>query len=388
MGNPTIVPLLFLRGRDFTFVAKSTTTGGGAMTKLRYLGWDGYTDGSFAVALRRDTGIEIEGEIHLSDHLACRMMQATPESWDIININTPFVRNVLHPAGVILDLPDKFAAEVKSLSGMFGRFIAPATSPTGDVIGIPQRCGPFNLVINQKRLSIDLVRERGFALALDPDFRKRFGILSYEDFNVIHIAIAADLNPFGNFDEAAASTFAHAARTIFGSARTISTDHNLLNRALIDGDIDFYISGGIYTASPARLAGRLEVRAVTPDNGPIEGKGGVAFVEINSLLKHNKNSFETEEAYLGYLGSDTGAVEASIAANACNPVVQIQRKSVLDRFSRQQLRAMQWEDFEEDMAHCAEYSIIPDYEWLSAILRTASTTEVNRHRGGQRGLEF
>jgi len=354
------------------------------MTKLRYLGWDGYTDGSFAAALRSATGIEIEGQLHLSDDLACRMTQATPDLWDIININTPFVRNVLHPAGFIRTLPDKFAGEVKSLSGMFGRFIAPATSPTGDIIGIPQRCGPFNLVINQKRLSIDIARERGFGLTLEPDFHKRFGILEYEDFNVMHIAIAADLNPFGSFDEAAASTFAQAVRTIFASARIISTDHNHLNRALINGDIDFYISGGIYTASPARLAGRLEVRAVTPDNGPIEGKGGVAFVEINSLLQHNKNSFDAEEAYLDYLGSDTGAVEASLAANACNPVVQMQRKSVLDRFSRQQLKAMQWEDFEEDLSRCAEYSIIPDYERLSAILRTASTTEVNRHRGGQR----
>lgn len=354
------------------------------MTKLRYLGWDGYTDGSFAAALRRATGIEIEGKLHLSDDLACRMTQATPDGWDIININTPFVRNVLHPAGVIQTLPDKFAVEVKSLSGMFARFIAPATSPTGETIGIPQRCGPFNLVINQKRFSVDFARERGFGLALDPDFRKRFGILSYEDFNVMHIAIAADLNPFGSFDEAAASTFAQAVRTIFGSARIISTDHNLLNRALVDGDIDFYISGGIYTASPARLEGRLEVRAVTPDNGPIEGKGGVAFVEINSLLKHNKNSLEAGEAYLDYLGSDTGAVEASLAANACNPVVQMRRKSVLNHFNRQQLRAMQWDDFEEDMSRCAEYSIIPDYEWLSAILRTASTAEVNRHRGGQR----
>jgi spermidine/putrescine transport system substrate-binding protein len=354
------------------------------MTKLRCLGWEGYADGSFAAALRRDTGIEIEGENHLSDDLACRMTRATPDAWDVININTPFIRNVLHPNGVIRTLPDKFAAEIRSLSGPFARFVAPATDKNGDLIGIPQRCGPFNLVINQKRLSVDFVRECGFSLALDPYFRNRFGILSYEDFNVMHIAIAAGLNPFKTFDDAAVLIFAHVARTIFLSAHTISADHNLLNQALVDGEIDFYMSGGIYTASPVRLAGRLEVRAVTPDNGPIEGKGGVAFVEINALLNHNKNSFEVGEAYLDYLGSDTGAVAASLAANACNPVVQMSRKSALDRFNRQQLRAMQWDDFEEDMSRCAEYSIMPDYKRLSEILRTASMTEANGHHGGKR----
>ena len=350
------------------------------MNKLRYLGWEGYAGGHFASALRNDTGLEIDGTNHLSDDSACRMVLANPEAWDIINIKTPFIRDVLHPAGVIRPLPDKYASNVTGLFGAFARFISPATGLNGKLVGIPQRCGPFNLVINQKRISAEYVREHGFGIALDPDFNDRFGILSYSDFNVMHIAIAAGLDPFRVFDDDAVSIFTQSARTIFDAAHVISADHDLLNRALIRGDIDFYMSGGIYTASPARLAGCLEVRAITPSSGPISGKGGIAFVEINALVDHAGQAFKAEEAFLDYIVSDTGAVAASLAANACNPVVQMYSKSLLECFSQQHLRAMQWDDFEEDMSRCADYAIMPDYDRLSGILRSVSQSEARDHQ--------
>jgi spermidine/putrescine transport system substrate-binding protein len=346
---------------------------------LRYLGWEGYADGHFAADLHAETRLEIEGESHLSDDVACRMVRSTPEAWDIININTPFVRDVLHPRGLIRALPEKFAAAVGDLPAPFARFKGPALNSTGEPIGIPQRCGPFNLVINQDNLAPAIAWEHGFGLALERDFHKRFGILAYEDFNVMHVAIAAGLNPFGTFDDTSASIFARAAGRIFQSAHIITTDHNYLNHALIKGDIDFYISGGVYTASPARLAGRLEVRAITPRSGPIGGRGGVAFVEINALVNHMGRSLEAGEAFLDYLASNNGSVAASLAAGACNPVVQMHRRPVFERFSREHLIAMQWEDFEEDMSRCADYGIMPDYEWLVAILRSESRYETLPH---------
>lgn len=234
-------------------------------------------------------------------------------------------------------------------------------------------------MINQNSLSPAFARKHGFGPALERDFHKRFGILAYEDFNVMHVAIAAGLNPFGTFDDTSASTFARAAGRIFQSAHIITTDHNCLNQALINGDIDFYISGGVYTASPARLAGRLEVRAITPLSGPIGGRGGVAFVEINALVNHKGRSLEAGEAFLDYLSSDKGSVAASLAAGACNPVVQMHRRPVFECFSREHLIAMQWEDFEEDMCRCADYVVMPDYEWLVAILRPASRYETFPH---------
>ncbi len=339
------------------------------MTTLRWLGWEGYADGAFASTLRAATGISISGESHLSDDLACRKVLASREAWDILNINTPFVRDALYPQGAIRTLPERFADQVKDLPPAFRRFGPSVVNPENHTIGVPQRCGPFNLVINENRLSPSVAREQGFQLALDPSFNRRFGILSYEDFNVMHVAIAAGLNPFEPFDRAALTSFKRTAMIVYESARIVTDDHRQLNKALIDGDIDFYISGGVYTVSPARLAGRHEVRAITPESGPIAGKGAVAFVEINALINHPAAQPQAGEAFLDFIASDDGAVAASLAAEACNPVVQMHRASVRDRFTREQLTAMQWDDFEEDMSRCADYEIIPDYPALIAILR-------------------
>lgn len=339
------------------------------MTTLSYLGWEGYADGDFASTLLSDSGLRITGKNHISDDAASRLVQRTPEAWDIININTPFVRSVLYPGGFIRRLPEKFEPHVRNFSTPFSRFTQPALGDDGSIIGIPQRCGPFNLVINTNKVSPGLARAQGFRLALDPDFRGRFGILAYEDFNVIHIAIAADLDPFQSFSDREFAAFADAAQRISFAAGVVTADHNALNRALVENQIDFYISGGTYTASPARLAGRSEIRAITPETGPIDGRGGIAFVEINALIKHGGQARPELEAYLTYLASDRGAFAASLAAEACNPVVQMSRASVYERFSRQQLDAMQWDDFEHDMSRCADYSIVPDYIRLVTLLR-------------------
>jgi len=340
------------------------------MTTLRYFGWEGYADDSFAASLRRNTGLEITGENHLSDSEAARRIRSTPRGWDIININTPFVRDVLYPEGLIQTLPDALRLEV-DLTGVFSRFRSPAESRHGDLIGIPQRCGPFNLVINEKSISPSMAAEQGFSLALNPDFSGRFGILAYEDFNIIHFALAAGLNPFATFDSSDIATFAHTARRILRSARVVTCDHEFLNKALVNKEIDFYMSGGIYTVSSARLAGRLEVRAITPSKGPIAGKGGVAFVEINAIT-HCSALKTAAIDFLRFLASDSGAVAASLAGGACNPVVQMHRGSMFARLSAEQLLAMQWNEFEEDMSRCAEYEIIPDYEKLAAIVRSAA----------------
>ncbi|HVZ04082.1 hypothetical protein [Hyphomicrobium sp.] len=339
------------------------------MPTLRYLGWEGYANGTFAASLRRNTGLEITGENHLSDSEAAQRIRSE-QAWDIININTPFARDVLHPEGLLHTLPDALRVEV-DLTGIFSRFRSPAESRQGELIGIPQRCGPFNIVINEKRISPSLAEEQGFSLALNADFSKRFGILTYEDFNVMHFALAAGLNPFRSFDSSEMTTFAQAAHRILRSARIVTCDHEFLNKALVDQEIDFYVSGGIYTASSARLAGRSEVRAITPSKGPIAGKGGIAFVEINAITQGSQSKAAAVD-FLQFLASDSGALAGSLAGGACNPVVQMHRRSMFASLSSEQLLAMQWDEFEEDMARCAEYEIVPDYDKRAAVIRSAA----------------
>jgi spermidine/putrescine transport system substrate-binding protein len=339
-------------------------------TSLRCLGWEGYAAGDLPSAFLRASGVSITGEDHLSDDAASRRILAERGSWDIININTPFVRDVLHAAGAVRPLNSRFSERVSNLRPPFGRFEAAVRDRENQLIGLPQRCGPFNLVVNQNGVSVATARDEGFRLAMEPSLKGRFGILAYEDFNVMHIAIAAGLNPFVPMDDEATSAFRRAAGTILQAARLITGDHLRMNAALVSREIDFYISGGTYTVSPARLAGHLDVRAVTPRSGPIEGKGGVAFVEVNAHLKDGRASLAVVETFLGFLLSDQGAKAASLAAGACNPVVQMGDPAVRDLFTRSQLKAMQWDDLEEDLSYCADYAVIPDYAKLLEIVRS------------------
>ena len=118
---------------------------------------------------------------------------------------------------------------------------------------------------------------------------------------------------------------------------------------------------------------------MTPNRGPISGKGGVAFVEINAILEHAHVAEHAANAFLDYILSDDGAVAACLAAGACNPVAQMHRPAVFNRFTSDQLTAMQWDDFEEDMSRCADYALIPDYDKLLAIIRHAAK---DRQAGG------
>jgi spermidine/putrescine transport system substrate-binding protein len=135
------------------------------------------------------------------------MIEANPKAWDIININTPFVRDRLHPRGFIEPVTGALAARVREIGNPFARFISAAINNEGHTIGVPQRCGPFNLVINRNRIACASARKQGFSLALEQSFQDRFGILAYEDFNVMHIAIAEGLNPFESFDDFAFQVF-------------------------------------------------------------------------------------------------------------------------------------------------------------------------------------
>lgn len=106
---------------------------------------------------------------------------------------------------------------------------------------------------------------------------------------------------------------------------------------------------------------------------------GIAFVEINAL--NARASSGGGETFLDFILSDVGAVEASMAAGACNPVFQMSRKGVFDCFKREQLHAMQWDDFEEDMSRCADYAIVPSYRELVDVLRRELNIENEKRLG-------
>jgi spermidine/putrescine transport system substrate-binding protein len=337
---------------------------------LRLLCWEGYDGADLLEPFTRRHAATVVADTLLSDFSAATDIADDPTRWDVANLNNPFARDFLHPLGLVRPLDRArfepfFARMLPWLRPCYG---AAWSRGGGSLLGVCQRFGPFNLVVDTRRISAAMAADQGFDLANQPG---RFGILAYEDFNVFHVALGAGLNPFARLSEADFEAFAATARRWFTAASMVSGDHLALNRALVAGDIDFYVSGGIYTCSPARLDGHSSIRGVTPTRGPIGGKGGIVFLEITSVLRHAP---ALAEDFLAYMMEPQTAVHAALAAGACNPVTQLADPAVFGAFTAAQLSAMQWDDLEEQVGRCAEYALAPDYERLRSLLAAARGT--------------
>ena len=113
--------------------------------------------------------------------------------------------------------------------------------------------------------------------------KDKFAVLAYDDVNVIHVALAAGLDPSVAFSEEDFAEFKRASDTIFTNAKFLSDDFFKINQALVNGDIYACFTAGTYTASTARMEGHSQIRGVTPRRGPVDGKGGLALCRGNLL---------------------------------------------------------------------------------------------------------
>ena len=337
---------------------------------IQLLCWEGYESPRILEPFERRRSTRVLAGTLLSDAGTASDLLAGRAKCDVLNINNAWVRGSLHPAGLVRPLDqERFEPYFERMLPEFSRLYAWARDAEGALIGICQRFGPFNLVVNTNRIDRASAENQGFELANEPTPRP-YGILLYEDFNLFHVCIGAGLDPFVPLDEEERMAFDATAKRWFHGATVVTDDHFELNRALVDGTIDFYLSGGIYTASPARLAGHLEVRAVTPRSGPIGGRGGIVFTEITSVLETASQTGEAED-FLEYLLEPETAFRMAFAERTANPVAQMGMPEVFDRFSARELEAIQWGDLEEDIARCADYDLMPDHAALLPRLRDA-----------------
>ena len=337
---------------------------------IRLLCWEGYDSPRVLAPFERRGSTRVDARTLLSDAGTADDLLAGRASCDVLNINNAWIRGSLHRAGLVRELdPERFEPHFERMLPRFDRLYRWARDAQGTLIGICQRFGPFNLVVNTNRIDRASAEDQGFELANERTPRP-YGILLYEDFNLFHICIGAGLDPFCSLGEDEVARFEATARRWFRGAAIVTDDHFELNRALVDGAIDFYVSGGIYTASPARLAGRLEVRAVTPRTGPIGGRGGIVFTEITSVLETAPQSGEAED-FLEYLLEPDTAVRVALAERTANPVAQMGMPEVFERFTARELEAIQWDGLAEEIARCADYDLMPDHAELLPRLRSA-----------------
>ena len=337
---------------------------------IRLLCWEGYESPHVLEPFERRRSTRVRARTLLSDAGTAEDLLAGRTSCDVLNINNAWIRGSLHPAGLVRALdPERFEPHFARMLSGFDRLYAWARDDHGALIGICQRFGPFNLVVNTNRVDRASAEDQGFELANERTPRP-YGILLYEDFNLFHVCIGTGLDPFSPLGEGGRTRFDATARRWFSGATVVSDDHLELNRALVDGTIDFYLSGGIYTASPARLAGHREIRAVTPRSGPIAGRGGIVFTEITSVLEAAPRTGEAED-FLEYLLEPETARRVALTERTANPVAQMGTPEVFERFTAPELDAIQWDSLEEEIARCADYELMPDHADLLPLLRDA-----------------
>jgi spermidine/putrescine transport system substrate-binding protein len=124
--------------------------------------------------------------------------------WDLINVNQPWARTQLLSRG-----PDQ-AARQGAVHAVLREDAAGFASPpyplafadNGDLIGMPQRYGPFSFVVNTDVISREMAEDQGWKLFLDPAMKDRYGMLTYDNWNIMHMCVTGDQNPFEPMDAA------------------------------------------------------------------------------------------------------------------------------------------------------------------------------------------
>jgi len=340
--------------------------------ELNILCWEGYNSAQVLDPFRSAEGATVRAESLTNDPTMINRLRAGETNvWDLINVNNPWARDVMWPEKLIKPL-DKARFE-PFFDTMLPSFKAPykwAMSDDGrELLGMAQRFGPYSFVVNTDKVSRATAEEQGWDLFNDPALAGKYGILESDDWNVFNIFLIAGIDPFKTHDDADFAKFEETAKRVFKGAKLIG-DIASMNQALISGEIDLQMTGGTYSVSPARADGYMNLRGVTPLKGPMNGKGGVAWIEITSTV-NNPNLSPLAADFLAYVQEPEVAHTVAFAEGTFNPVSQMGNPKCFELFTKDQLDAIQWDSLEEEMARSAEYDIVPDYEKALDIMTAA-----------------
>ncbi|RMD62480.1 MAG: twin-arginine translocation signal domain-containing protein [Alphaproteobacteria bacterium] len=346
----------------------------GRENELNILCWEGYnTDDVLGPFRAKHPGSRVRAESGTSDPDMINKLRAGEVNvWDLINVNQPWARNQLYPEGLIKPLNRARFEPYFDL--MLPEFQGPyplALDESGkELIGMVQRFGPFSFVVNTDKISRQMAEDQGYKLFLDPKMKGRYGVLTYDNWNIMHMCMAADLNPFAPLGESDFAKFSKVAKAIFDGAKLLTDDLVGMNTALINGEIDAYFTGGTYTASPARFDGQTQVRGITPKSGPVNGKGGVVWVEVTSAV-NNPDPTPLAEDFLEFVQQPEICKVVAFAEGTYNPVTQMANPKVMALFDKDELDAIQWDSLPEEMERSVDYQIVVDYNRLNELYNAA-----------------
>ena len=335
--------------------------------------WEGYNSDDVLDPFRTEFDATVRAEGLTSDPDAVNRLRAgETKVWDLINLNNPWAREMMYPEGLIKPISrERFEPFYDKMMPQFKAPYSWAMDKDGkDLLGMVQRFGPFSFVVNTDKVSRATAEDQGFKLFLDPAMKGKYGILTYDNWNIYHMCVAADIHPFKKHTPEEMTKFGEVAKQIFNGAKNLTDDLVQMNLALINGEIDAYFTGGTYTASPARLDGAKNVRGITPKTGPMDGKGGIVWIELTSVV-NNPDPSPLAEEFLAYVQRPDVSKKVAFAEGTYNPVTQMGDKAVLDTFSAEELDAIQWDSLEEEMANSVDYDINPDYSEMYELYSAA-----------------
>ncbi len=341
-------------------------------TEMNVLCWEGYNSAQVLDPFRSAKGATVKAESLTNDPTMINRLRAGETNvWDLINVNNPWARKVMYPEGLIKPL-DRARFE-PYFDKMLPAFKPPyrwAMSDDGkELLGMVQRFGPYSFVVNTDQVSRATAEDQGWNLWNDAANNGKYGILESDDWNVFCLCLIAGFNPFVEHTEDQVALFTDAANRVFKGAKLVG-DIATMNQALVSGEIDFHLTGGTYSASPARADGNKNIRGITPKNGPVDGKGGISWIEVTSLV-NNPQLSPLAADFLEYVQQPEISHTVAFAEGTFNPVTQMANPDCFSLFTADELDAIQWDSLEEEMARAIEYDIVPDYDKLLDIMTAA-----------------
>ena len=344
-----------------------------AADNLAMLTWDGYVDPRVLDGFTDQYGTGIDYELHTSDPDSVNKLRAgETKIWDIINLNNPWAREIMWPEGLIIELDRaRFDPYFEAMLPMFQPPYKWAMSLDNEhLLGVCQRVDTFDFVVNTDIVSADMAKDEGWDLFNNPDMAGRYGILAYDNWNIMHICMAAGLHPFKEKTDDQVATFEEAARRLINGAKMISDDFVAVNLAVVNGEIDMYFGGGTYSISSARLDGLTNLYHVVPKSGPADGKGGINWIELNSVV-NNPDLHPQAMDWMEYILQPDTSYAVATAGGFLLPVGQMAQPELLDKFSAEELDSFQWDEFDYRISHSVEYDVVPEYNRLYDIYTAA-----------------
>ena len=340
--------------------------------KLSYYTWNGYDADGVLNPFRKRYDATINCEMLTSDPDAIMKLKAgATRQFDLITLNN-FWSKGMYEDNLILPL-DK-----ETFKPYFDNFIPRykwpfewAMSDDGKLLGMPQRYGPAGFAINQNAISRKEAEDIGWQLFVLPEFKNKFAILNWDNWVIFGMCNSAGVDPFKEHTDEEMALVEEAAFKWFENAKFVTESEVEVNNATLAGEIDFYSVGSLYTVSPARAEGHWNLYGVIPPKGSQEGGvGGICWLELTNVVNNPKISPLADD-FLAYMQEPDVAYQIAMAASTHNPVANMADPKVFAMFSKEDLKAIQYDDLERQLSFCVDYRANPSYLKMMRFYRRA-----------------